>query len=639
MSSMEAEVPAKRIPAVALLRGEWIGTLKITSTATVILGKAPHESDPKGRRGSGPLATMHVAPGTCKSIAASHLRLRYVPSLSRWVAELLGKTTSMRINDQKYDAGCRPIVLASQDRIELPCETHGAHAMYWLLPVDTPKYPYISSLEPFSLLLSAGYTPFSRTEREQYMKGLLAFGHRRPEEIKRSQRGLDQRSVEEVYEFGISLFIRFLDLLLPQEAEERDYVTKVLKLENRFILCELVSLKRPTEPSLSGWKKVEKSAGSWVRRLTNLHYLHELFTLHETMGYDLLTGVPPGDLRKRKPADHWSLADDRMLLQGIYKHGYGNFDPIREDKEFVFGPKVEWPGLEKLNKRVKKILDGGKRSFLNLSKSFLNGAKASVFDDGFIPDISEDFDTWECKDSTCAAIENVPVWQSKVESLQRWKVTEIARFLEVLLDFGLRKTYDSDIDWDWIRQYGQLWDKLDRTLLDMLDNFLRCSEGLHSDEVSVISRTEAVVLVERLVLFEDIRGLVLNHYPDLAMAIQKTGPMLWVDPPAGRADAHAMLKVFHLGLTNALSTDDFPFKSEEEYLPRLSEAVTHMKNWFRAQNDWVELPGFKARSISRKRSRSPIYFRSKEDGSILLPVCEVIELPFLTCLARRDSNP
>lgn len=68
-----------------------------------------------------------------------------------------------------------------------------------------------------------------------------------------------------------------------------------------------------------------------------------------------------------KPASWWQRSHDVDLILGVYKHGFGNYQLMREDKKFCFtdipvnvpGEPIEekhFPPPEFLTKRLKKML-------------------------------------------------------------------------------------------------------------------------------------------------------------------------------------------------------------------------------------------------------------------------------------------
>lgn len=72
------------------------------------------------------------------------------------------------------------------------------------------------------------------------------------------------------------------------------------------------------------------------------------------------------------PLPDWGTDHDRLLLEGVYKYGYGKFSEILTDSELGLGTTVDqWiedsngdlkqPTIPQLNKRLYKILEATKK--------------------------------------------------------------------------------------------------------------------------------------------------------------------------------------------------------------------------------------------------------------------------------------
>jgi hypothetical protein len=397
----------------------------------------------------------------CPAISRTHLRITWEGSIRKWQCQVLGKTGAL-INSGFYENACRAVFLSSGDLIQIPCSQPGhSHLTRFLLPKGSASdEPQIDALRVY---LSRNHRVWSKSEREKFMKGCLAFGHCRPKRL-REFAALHTRTIEEVFEFALSFFYRTLESMLPEEVEERQYVTRVLAIEDKEVLLDPEGEERPREPSLYDWKKMEKNAGSWVRRVRNLHYLHEIMYLSQETGADLLADVPADVIHTKKPADSWTPRDDVNLLKGVHKHGYSNFEEMFQDPELEFTVKLEdGPSSEKLNKRVKKLLDSGRENYSNSSRKEVK-AGVSFFDS------KTGNPTFNQQVLTYGLYPSVPY--KKFIADQEVSESDKEAFLEVLMSFGLRRTADESIDWDFLRsQSSGLEKKSNSTLAVSLNSF------------------------------------------------------------------------------------------------------------------------------------------------------------------------
>jgi hypothetical protein len=71
------------------------------------------------------------------------------------------------------------------------------------------------------------------------------------------------------------------------------------------------------------------------------------------------------------PLPQWTKEHDRMILTGVYKHGYGKFPEVQADDELPLGRIIaNWlandetlkqPGIPVFNKRLYKVLEAAKK--------------------------------------------------------------------------------------------------------------------------------------------------------------------------------------------------------------------------------------------------------------------------------------
>ena len=71
-------------------------------------------------------------------------------------------------------------------------------------------------------------------------------------------------------------------------------------------------------------------------------WLNKLFLLrdliHVNENYDLAKDKIPS-LSIKDPSSWWNSSDDRKLLTGIYKIGYGKYKELQEDKDYEWDSK------------------------------------------------------------------------------------------------------------------------------------------------------------------------------------------------------------------------------------------------------------------------------------------------------------
>ncbi len=139
---------------------------------------------------------------------------------------------------------------------------------------------------------------------------------------------------------------------------------------------------------INTWPKIERLGQSWVRKIRLLAGVREAVHLHRDEETKWKVDETLKVLsRPPLPVDWWSSESDLALLFGTYKHGYGAYEKIRNDAEYLeaFGKKKEmeeeqqeeeevaepskgaqeqgssqaldWPQVETLTKRLKRIVD------------------------------------------------------------------------------------------------------------------------------------------------------------------------------------------------------------------------------------------------------------------------------------------
>ncbi|KAL3691922.1 hypothetical protein R1sor_005573 [Riccia sorocarpa] len=220
-------------------------------------------------------------------------------------------------------------------------------------------------------------------EREALRRGLLSFGLGRPDKVRDVMSSLLKELRHGIgdiadccWEFLRCCGIHADAKEVVEYAQKRYADIKEMELESGPDLTERVGL----------FEKTDKSSTLWLRRLKLLDSLQEVIRILENeeqrqVAYRAIDSVKDASV----PADWWSRDADLALLYGIYKHGFGNYDLIRNDPEFrhaftIKAPKVrnvenddtesdndsdrrieiseaQWPDAQVLTRRLKRLVD------------------------------------------------------------------------------------------------------------------------------------------------------------------------------------------------------------------------------------------------------------------------------------------
>jgi hypothetical protein len=112
-------------------------------------------------------------------------------------------------------------------------------------------------------------------------------------------------------------------------------------------------------------RKLGKMSKTIYKRLQILAALGELVRsgfsgFHESTYWPVMTG-----------GDHpwWQGKQDKDLLLGVYKHGFGRYELIRDDVSLCFSGNVKFEGKEKLTKKKRQLLFEASLSNNNLGAS------------------------------------------------------------------------------------------------------------------------------------------------------------------------------------------------------------------------------------------------------------------------------
>ncbi|MCO5577693.1 hypothetical protein L7F22_031525 [Adiantum nelumboides] len=182
--------------------------------------------------------------------------------------------------------------------------------------------------------------PWRGNEREAIRRGILMFGVGRSEKV----RGVMRSSVKHL-QHGLGdiadccwEFVRacsaYADLRDRAFVENLLYKTNGLGIEVGSEVSERVGQ----------WEKMEKSGAVWLKRIRLLDSLAHVIKLcanprTQEIVYNAINSL--GDATV--PCDWWTREADLALLAGVYRHGFGNYEALRMDDEFVdaFKPSRE----------------------------------------------------------------------------------------------------------------------------------------------------------------------------------------------------------------------------------------------------------------------------------------------------------
>ncbi|KAG6557687.1 hypothetical protein Mapa_000452 [Marchantia paleacea] len=169
-------------------------------------------------------------------------------------------------------------------------------------------------------------------EREALRRGLLSFGLGRADKVrdvmatllKELRHGIGDIA-DCCWEFLRCCAVHADAKEIVEYSHKRYAAHKELDLESGQELSERVGV----------FEKTDKSSTLWLRRLRLLDSLQEVIRLCSTkesreVAYRAIDSVKDASV----PSEWWSREADLALLYGIYKHGFGNYDLIRNDEEF-----------------------------------------------------------------------------------------------------------------------------------------------------------------------------------------------------------------------------------------------------------------------------------------------------------------
>ncbi len=147
-----------------------------------------------------------------------------------------------------------------------------------------------------------------------------------------AKRFLD-RCAELADEDDKTAFLQCAEELQPPSAADIQLDEQVKSVEG-----ERQVLHKPVNDSTGYKKMMRKKMKGWVRRVRMMMLLrHEIESLKDPF-HDLVIPAPFKAL-----TTWWSRADDRSLLLGTYKHGFGYYEDMLRDNELTFNQHVTPP--------------------------------------------------------------------------------------------------------------------------------------------------------------------------------------------------------------------------------------------------------------------------------------------------------
>lgn len=267
--------------------------------------------------GSGNDCDFKVSAGS--SISAKHAVIRYNSQSQWWEIQSIGRE-GIVVQGVHIASGGPPAPLASKTLVQFPSREQNNRMFYFLLPkgAQAPQLPPDCVAE------------WTAAERERFQRAFICYGYPRFTECK-LMGSLNRRSISDIWKYAKAFVVACHKL--SDGKEMKDFLKRLVKAERMDMSI--------VEPSLEGWKKLERSATLWGRRLRNLHVLQLIVQREISENVDVLHGIPESALHPQKPVRWWTMEDDRILLRATYKHGYARYDAIKTDPEFKFSMELK----------------------------------------------------------------------------------------------------------------------------------------------------------------------------------------------------------------------------------------------------------------------------------------------------------
>lgn len=252
--------------------------------------------------------------------------------------------------------------------------------------------------------------------------------------------------------------------------------------------------------------------------------------------------LPCSDVEK--PSDWWDEDADKSLIIGIFKHGFGRYNSMRQDSCLSFlkrcgppddkalaaelkdedddeddedkddsetegtadvlnGPNddedyVSLPSVNDLNARVRKLVSAYQKDFKRVQQKLQKSAR-------------------KMEKREKAEAESKEREKLRLDAKQKWSKREENDFYRVISNYGLENSNDGGYIWDAFKSMSRLDKKYDDTLTDYANAFLAMCKRVTNKEVEEestidpISEEKASKVLFRVSLLNKIRKDVLNH--------------------------------------------------------------------------------------------------------------------------------
>lgn len=177
-------------------------------------------------------------------------------------------------------------------------------------------------------------------EREAIRRGILMFGVGRSEKVRGVMRGSVKQMQHGLGDIADCCWEFVRACSVYSDLKESAFVEKLLgKAKDLGIEVGPEVTER-----VGQWERMEKSGSVWLKRIKLLDNLGHVVRLCANPGtqktaYNAIDSLGDATL----PCDWWTRESDLALLAGIYKHGFGSYESLRMDEQFVeaFGPSFE----------------------------------------------------------------------------------------------------------------------------------------------------------------------------------------------------------------------------------------------------------------------------------------------------------
>uniref|UniRef100_A0A7I4B419 ATP-dependent helicase CHD1-2/hrp3 HTH domain-containing protein n=1 Tax=Physcomitrium patens TaxID=3218 RepID=A0A7I4B419_PHYPA len=215
-------------------------------------------------------------------------------------------------------------------------------------------------------------------EREALRRGLLMFGLGRSEKVRSIMRTLLKLSRHGLGDIADSCWEFVKGCGAYAEPKEREYAEKRLQEASDHG----IEMGPEVSERVGEFDKVGRNGSVWLKRLKLLDNLADVVRIcanKETReaAYRAIDNLRDASV----PHEAWGREADLALLAGVYKHGFGNYESLRKDEQFVEAfskvfslpdaedrngdtdpqsssrDKPDWPDANTLTRRLKRLVD------------------------------------------------------------------------------------------------------------------------------------------------------------------------------------------------------------------------------------------------------------------------------------------